>query len=171
MQLLYISSFSSLFRSSLGREMPINSNRIAGKWPQEREEGSLNNYPTSKIRIWSIHSEVFGSRHPLCTREPFTEKVSLLIFQTENLSLSWLSGEMRIRGGDRWAFMSWKWGRKTLRWLFFNLGNIVFTRTRHCFSWCEKAHNHSINGALSGMERRLKAYGIHILNQGQRCSV
>lgn len=35
---------------------------------------------------------------------------------------------------------------------FFNLGNIVFTHTSHCFCGCEEARNHPINESLSGVE-------------------
>lgn len=114
--------------------------------------GSVNNYLTSKIRIWSIYSEVFGSQHihgalwNTLKRKSFSSS----IFWTENQSSCWLSRDENQRvekDGLLWA--------KSVG-TFFNLEHIMFTHTCHCFSGCEAARNYPINRGLSGMKWRLK---------------
>ncbi len=125
-----------------------------GVTPRERV-GSVNNYPTSKIRIWSIYSEVFDSQCIHCALWNPLKRKSLtlsLIFWTENLSSCWLSREMWIREGRQMGFYELKvWGKRRLD-DFFNLGHIMFTHTCHCFSGCEEAHNYPINRSLNGMK-------------------
>ncbi len=129
----YNSSFSPLFGSSLDRVRPIISNRLAEEWPRrKRERGeSFNNYTTSKIRIWSIFSEVVGSWHIHRALPNPLKRKSLCssFFELKNLSSCWLWREMWIREWRQMGFYQLKVRGKRRLDDFFNLGHIMFAHS------------------------------------------
>lgn len=112
-----------------------------------------NNYPTSKIRIWIISSEVFGSQHVHCAlwsrlqRNPhfssFPDRKSGFL-STVKRDVN----QRRVKDEFLWAKHV---GKRCLDY-FFNLGHVVFIHTCHRLSGCEAARKYAINRSVSGMK-------------------